>query len=36
MRMKQSMAQDILNFSDELEMQSATLEEFRDQEDAIN
>ena len=32
----EDMAQDILTFGDELEMQSAMIEEFRDQEDAIN
>ena len=32
----EDMAQDIITFSDELEMQSAMIEEFRDQEDAIN
>ena len=32
----EDMAQDIITFSDELEMQSAMIEKFRDQEDAIN
>ena len=32
----EDMAQDILSFSDELEMQSATINEFRLQEDTIN